>query len=693
MISPLAAILVLAGTSWSAEDHLPLPPAEPHLEFVADHLDYDRASAVIHLKGNVRIKESTWTIKGDELWLDTQLRRGRSQGYLLVEDGVSALYGDAGEFDFAEHTGKLRNVSAGFGDWRVHAKSMSLDVKRRLDYRQADFTSCSFDPRAHYHFHASRVGVVPRKHMFARNVVFYVGRVPVFYMPFLYKSLATTHFLRFKVQPGYDRRNGGFLKSTLTNQHGLYWRSKLFLDYYSSQGFGAGGELYRRKEEDSRGVLGGYHIRETGNSQRRWSVTGDLYQALSSSFSLQGRLQVMSDADFNNHYARSSPFRVTPDLLNSGALTYRLPQATARLSYSRQDTADASRTKFVRVVESSPRLDVQSAQMRFWRLPWLNTLSAFADNSFDRNRSFIEKSAGASWEGTRVFLLGRGVSFTPKLGYGQTYYNRVDALTSFATTSTVRDSAVGRYTAAGTLRLSTLAGDSDLTHSYQGRQKAGAMADDAGAVDHGVEINLMSLTHAYRPHRAILVRLASGYDFRVFRDHVLSTSRRVQPIVSEILYTPRSDLDLSVREDYQILDGNRSLIFNGSWGDEDRTHLAGGVGYNLGDSGRYFINTEFGWANSTGTLQLTAALRSQVLSHGGLDNLHGFQAFEKEFSLVKQWHDFFTRLSARLRPGGVKEASVRVDLRFGSFSADRQKVHDWESEWFPERAQGREERP
>ena len=52
-----------------------------------------------------------------------------------------------------------------------------------------------------------------------------------------------------------------------------------------------------------------------------------------------------------------------------------------------------------------------------------------------------------------------------------------------------------------------------------------------------------------------------------------------------------------------------------------------------------------------------------------------------------------TRLSARLRPGGVKEASVRVDLRFGSFSADRQKVHDWESEWFPERAQGREERP
>jgi hypothetical protein len=105
------------------------------------------------------------------------------------------------------------------------------------------------------------------------------------------------------------------------------------------------------------------------------------------------------------------------------------------------------------------------------------------------------------------------------------------------------------------------------------------------------------------------------------------------------------------------------------------------------------MNNEFGWANSSGTLHVFAALRSQADTSGGVGRLHGFKPFEKELSIRKHWHDFFTLLSLRSRPGGVYEGTVRVDIKFGNYSADQQKVHDWESEWFPERAQGREERP
>ena len=89
----------------------------------------------------------------------------------------------------------------------------------------------------------------------------------------------------------------------------------------------------------------------------------------------------------------------------------------------------------------------------------------------------------------------------------------------------------------------------------------------------------------------------------------------------------------------------------------------------------------------------SAALRSQVTTPGGAGGLRQYRLFEKEFSVVKHWHDFYTRLSARFRPGNVKDVSVRVDVKFGSFDADRQTVHDWESEWFPERTKGREDRP
>src|SRR5207302_8812744 len=53
-------------------------------------------------------------------------------------------------------------------------------------FRSADFTSCDTVP-SHYHFHSTRLTVVPHKYLFARNTVFYFRKVPLFYIPFLYK--------------------------------------------------------------------------------------------------------------------------------------------------------------------------------------------------------------------------------------------------------------------------------------------------------------------------------------------------------------------------------------------------------------------------------------------------------------------------------------------------------------------------
>lgn len=688
----LLLALMLAVSAAAQEYELPAPPPEPHVEFSADHLDYEKDASMVHLKGAVLLKESTWTIKADELWLNTQDRRARSKGYLLVEDGRSALYGDSGEFDLGRHEGVLYNASAGHGDWRVHAKSLSLESSKKLEYRSADFTSCSYDPKPHYHFHASRVSVIPKDRLLATNVFFFLGRVPVFYLPFLYKSLAPTHFVRWRVSPGYDRRNGAFVRGTLTTDHGPYLRSKLFLDYYTAQGLGAGGELHRKKGEDSRGAVSAYRIRQTHDGRERWSVLGDQYQSVTSSVSLQARLQVQSDADFNNDYARSSRFRVTPELVNSGAVTYRLPEWTARVSYSRLDAADASRKRFLKQNESAPRLDVQSAPLRFGRLPWLNSLAGFADDSFDLGRGYQQRSTGASWEGTRTFHIARGISFAPKLGYGQTYSDRVDALDGFGGSRTISDAWIGRYKTEGTLRFGTLVGDVDVSHRFSRRQRSRTVADDAGASDHGIESNLLTVADAFNPTPRSLARLFSGYDFRTFRDHSVGFRRRVQPIVADVSYTPRRELSLALREDYQLEDGNRSFLFSGAWGDELGTFLGLGAGHNKATPDQYYLNADFGWSNATGTLRLGGALRSVVSASRGPGSAHGLRLFEKELSVAKQWHDFFTRLTGRLRPGGVKEVAIRIDMKLASTKEPVEKK-DWEAEWFPERRRPEVERP
>lgn len=703
----IGAFFLGAVGAFAAEHPLPVPP-EDHVRFSADHFDYDGSSGVVHLRGHVRLEDphreaasgmshsSTVTVKSDELWLNLNTRRVRSEGYLFIHDGYSAVSARSGEFDFQSRSGTFEGSSAAHGEWNLQAKHARLDKDGRLWYRSARFTGCSESPRSHYHFSAGSVRVIPKRYLLAYNCVLYIGGVPVFYTPVLFKSLRERHFLRFKLQPGFDRRNGAYLKTTLLNEHGPHLYSKLFLDYYTGQGFGGGGELHRRRDEDSRGTLFGYRIRENqGNKRERWALLGDAYQGLISSVAFQGRFQIQSDADFNNDYARSSAFRVTPELHNSAALVYRRPALTARLSVSRVDIDNGSRAKFIKARDSLPRLDIQTAPLRWGRLPWLNTVNAFADNSYDRPRGFTERSAGAAWEGFRAVPLVRGISLTPRVGYRQTYLSRFDALTSLKSTTTVLDTFVGRYLAEGALRVASPVGDWDLIHRYERRHKAGKLADDSGALDHGVESNLMTLQDTLRPSRDVLVRLASGYDFRRFRDRDLGFRRRVEPFVSEVTWTPRTSLHVSVRDDYHLEDGHRSFLLSGQWGESDANFIGGSVSQNIATPRSTFVGSEAGWTihQATGNWRFSGALRGEVYSLGGLNHIHSFRLFEKEILIARTFHDFFARALMRFRPGGVREIFVRLDMKLGSLERDRAPRRDWEAEWFPERQKGIEDRP
>lgn len=687
MIPPLWLLIAAAAPARATDYALPEPPAvstaTTRLEFTADHLDYASTSTVLHLKGHVDIRESTWTIKADELWLDTRERRARSEGYVLVEDTAAAAAGTSGTFDFVRHTGTLKDPKAGFNQWRVTARSVTLSESRKLDYSAANFTSCDYIP-PHYHFHATRLWVVPKKYLFARNVVFFLGPVPLFYSPFFYKSLKPTGFFRFKFQPGYDRRNGAFGKGTVLFDPFPHTYAKLFLDEYASQGFGHGAELQHR-DASGRGAVYAYRIKETSTGRERWTMLGEGYQVARTSFSFQARGQVQSDADFNNDYARASLFRVTPELFNNGAVTYRMRRSQLRVSYARRDISGATANKFLKADESAPRLDFQTQSLQVWKLPWLNTFSGSYDNTFLLGRPFIQKTVNGSWEATRTVPLLRGVSLIPRAVYSETYYNRIDQTADFARTTTFRDAFIGRYTGQGTLRWQTPLGDWDLGHLYTARQKSDRFARDAGALDHGVEANITTLADAIRPNRKLLFRLGSGYDHRIFRDRSVGFRERVQPFVADVVYAPSSSLNFSLRDDYSLLEGNRSMVLNGQKGDERGDYLSLGFGYNRLQATQYFENAEFGFAPSSGTWRVVAALRSEAFSNGGPGRLSHLHVFEKEVALIKNWHDFYGRAQIRFRPGGVREVQLRAEIKFGGERPNRAPKRDWEAEWFPER--------
>ncbi len=660
------------------------------------------------------IHESTYTVRADEVWLDDRTRVARSRGFIMVDDGGSALYGYDGRFNLADHTGSLERPVAGHGDWRVHAGEAELSrVKtgRRIDYWMADFTSCDYQP-PHYHFHSHHLLVYPGRSFWGFNNVFYIGKYPLLYSPLLYKSLepAGKNALNLKMQPGYDKRNGAFVKATQTHAWTPTTYSKLFLDWYSQQGLGEGTEL-EHHDGGNRAMLMGYHVRENVTHDERWSGLGDLSQTFGSSVTVQGRLQEQSDPNFNNDYNRSNTFMVTPELVNNGAVVYHTAKYTARVAYNSIQDAylpgtstlapgvlPFGQTKYLQTTEDAPSVQFQTAPLQFHKVPWLNTFNANTDSNYTIGRDYIQQTVAGGWQATRSIALAPGVTMTPLATYTETVYNRFDELSNSTgpvggVAQTYLDAAVGRYTAQDTVRFDTLAGALDVGYAYTRRLAPGTFSNDAGASDHGIEQSLATVEDAFRPTRKIFVRATTGYDFRTFTYQTLQAKDRIQPITGEVYYTPRSSLTLSLRDNYQVDMGNQSMLADATWGDPLGTFAEASAGYNLGEADQYISSVLVGYEPSTFTWRVTAALRSVVATPGAPQQLSRFQLFDKELTFTKRWHDFYGQALVMLRPGGVKEYSARVQLRLPSEKETAVEHRDWESEWFPERKNGTSDRP
>ena len=686
--------LLLAAPAAAAEDYfLPPPPSTgSHVDYWADKAEYDGEASTMHLTGDVTLKQSTMTVRGQDLWIDDANRTGRSDKRVLVDDGVSAVYGDSGDFDFGKQTGRLYHASAGMGNWRVRAAEARLLKERNTKYRGVDYTSCERLP-PDYHFHSTSLAVVPKKYLLGWNTIFYLGPVPLFYTPVFYHSLNPDPLVKWKIQPGVDSRSGDYVKGTLTTRISSTTYTKLFDDYYSKLGFGYGGEVNHHSGQDSRGALYGYRIKEEGTVNNRWGLFGSDYQKLGSSVSFQGRLQDQSDPSFTNDYARSNLFRLTPELVNNAALTKTFSKGTVRVLYSRDDIQNpADLTRFIRNTESAPRVEAQSTPLRVLNLPWLNTFTGFADDNYTLGRGYQQKSVNAAWDATRSFHVARGVTYNPKFDYSETYYNEFDEpeWQSQAVNGNL-NSVVGRWTATNNLRFNTPVGHIDATHTYSQRLKPDSFTEDTSPFDEGVEANNFSFTDVFVPTPRTWARVTTGYDFRTYRNQTLAFDQRILPITADLSWQAKKKVTFTLHEAYEIKNssgtgGNQSVIADVRWGDPlVGPSIGGGISYNLASPATYYPTLEFALAPSSPTWRVTVALRSVFSSDGGIAQAHSLRLFEKEVTWTRRWHDFYTKVIFRSRPGGVGEVTGQVEFKFGDADPKHAPRHDWEKEWFPDR--------
>lgn len=411
-----------------------------------DHAEYNPDTRDILLLGNVRI------YSGGDLF------NGQRALYNLETKQVRAL-----EFDGSHAPLKFSSLSAkGFGT-------------RQFTLNDSDLTT-SDSSMPDWHLKAKTIRLYTNDRVIMLNSTLYVGKTPVFWLPYAYGNLRSQGF---QISPGYDSVWGGYLLTSYTFPlgDGDHFLATVRQDYRTLRGYAAGFDAalkfgkndrsygkfisYYAEDQDPTAKIGGPGELPENGSQNRYRIgyQGKLY--FSDDIYATFDITKLSDRDFmQDFYPMENMTNPQPD--NNVTLmkmddVYTLSLVTRWQMNSFQETT-----------ERRPEAAFDFKQEPLFGLP------IFYDGTTalgQLNRNFAQDSFGTDYGATRFDTfhqisapqtLWGWLSTVPKIGIRGTFYSQggyfqnengqIDPFPYSSTNSLSITNANGTTTVSNTLR-------------------------------------------------------------------------------------------------------------------------------------------------------------------------------------------------------------------------------------------------
>lgn len=691
MRAVLLALFILSAAFPEARAYdLPSSTGTHRVEFEADEASFNEYTRIIGLSGHVRLQEKDADnhvmkiIRAKEVSVDMNNKTVTSPSDFVIDSSTGSIYGRSGTVDYGKNKGTIKDARFTYGTFTFRGKEVSFDENRYV-YRKASLTSCDAEP-PHYRLKTSVIKIVPERYFLAYNCLLYLGKIPVFYFPVLYKPDGEGTPFTTYLFPGYDSRNGPYLKANFAYKINPETKVKVYLDYFSKKGIGTGGEFDFRRPEKNITNISAYRIRESGESFDRWALTGGYWhsfnnynESASAHYYSQSYFRLLSDPQFNNHYFRSNPFAVSDDKYASVAFTRQSRYTITRLSARRRDIMpDDTAEDFIREEESSPRFDFFAVPFSIKGLPWLNSFSVYVESGREHAYEDYQKKGKAEWTVYKSIPLLRHITLAPSAFVSESMY--------LSTSTAMPDEWTGRYGGKVNLRLDQRWGSLDLGYAHTQRMRNSVWKDDLDSEDKGQERRGLYADLFIVPDYKTYFRARSGYDTRDYFS--ASAHDRIQPLVTEISYSPSAYSNFFAQDTYDFHGSSNSFIMQGRIGNRENYFGLGLSNYSSagGDDGAWIFHNTFGIKfYPKATWRLEGILRMRTVADEGHNNSLRF--FEKTVSLYKDFHDFRTRLSFRSRPGGVKDVFFIVTLKMNEPQKEdlEQKAKEY---WRPWREDG-----
>jgi LPS-assembly protein len=235
-------------------------PAVQPIEVDAESMSYDRENGRITANGNVVIVSGGDRLRADRVLVNVNTGDLYALGNVELERNGEILRGERLHYNTVTRISSLDAPRIESAPFHVVGENVTRTADNTFTMDRAKITTCVHDhDHAHYHVRARRLVVIPGDQVRAQHAVWYLGRVPVLYVPRWSRRLHDEYGWNF--YPGYRSRLGAFLLSSYFHRITPNIRLEHHVDYYAERGVGIG-ETVDWRFEGGQGQLALYYIND-----------------------------------------------------------------------------------------------------------------------------------------------------------------------------------------------------------------------------------------------------------------------------------------------------------------------------------------------------------------------------------------------------------------------------------------------
>jgi LPS-assembly protein len=657
-----------------------IPPVNPdEVTIQARTLDYDQENKYVVAQGSITV---TWQDKilnceYLEFWTDREYMVAR--GSVTFADSKNTLYCNTMVYDNKSHTAEVDKVSGLMAPWYFATNSMKKNDEKTYVTGKMNMTTCDASS-PHYIIRASKAKITTGKRITIYNAVFYIRKVPIFYLPIFSQPLNSGgggHGRSLEIITGYNSTDGVMIKAIYGGQLSKYAYGKLYLDYYELRGWGQGAE-YDYNNPNLRGSIYVYHIKESNTGNENLNVKISHWQKLDAQWTSRSNINYVNSTTFGTQYLQDNWALFQRQIDSSLSFTRQTRQSNLTLSASRTDTSDATTGQFV----TTSLLLPQITYTRFSLLnksPYNSTLNATYQNSYIQAGDYYDESAFTKVDIKRSYaFLRKKLSITPLLAISENWDDAQNVNVSSFTT---------RYISNLNLRYHfSSAFTWDLGYSYTLRSQANSLGVDSDAADYGAELNQLNAQNLFYYGR-VNIKSTVSYNLQRNRGEVIYDWReKFSPLVNELTWLPSHSLTLYVKETNNIYltyadaidsDYLRSVQTIVTLGQLDDQYVSLGAFYQADQPDNLGFNTSFGYRpNAKWKIDYR-------LVGNAIDNFNSFVFDDQQISVYRNLHCWEVKATFRKMLTGASEIFFQLNLTASNKSRKILYNQQFEKEFYP----------